>query len=61
MYNPIYSEFTFELPLFLLNLTEGVLSSKDILTIRIFRKISKVFMKFVTRDGSDGYTGIFAS
>ena len=56
-----YSESTFELFLLLLDLTGGVLSSKDIFTIRIFRKISKVLTKFVTIDGSDCCTGISAS
>ena len=56
-----YSESTFELFLFLLDLTEGALRSKDIFTIRIFRKISKVLTKFVMIDGSDCCIGISAS
>ena len=51
----------FELSLFLLDLTKGALNSKDILTIRMFRRISKVFTKFVTVDGSDYCTGISVS
>ena len=56
-----YSESTFELFLFLLNLTGGALSSKDIFTIRIFCKISKVLTKFVKIDRFDYCTEIFTS
>ena len=56
-----YLESTFKLFLFLLNLTGGALSSKDIFTIRIFCKISKVLIKFITINESDCYIEIFAS